>query len=212
LWMKDGEEAPRDHVEDPFVVGAHLVDRVLGAGRDDRVVICDLGVVYDAGEWQQVEPGDVLRRRAVLRLRAYQLRYRLDLGDHVAGQVARVRAGIGERLVLLVAALRRSQRALGREAVAVVGLALERRQVIQQRRFLALLFALQLADRAERALGELERAAARLHDRLGLGLGGDAGTARFALPARAVVAPLIGALGVRGEVRVDELVRLGLKG
>ena len=62
LGVEDGEEAARDHVVDAAVVVAHLVERVLGVGRDDRVVVGDLRVVDHAAERQHVEPGDVRPR------------------------------------------------------------------------------------------------------------------------------------------------------
>ena len=43
----------------------------------------------------------------VVELTTHQAGDRFDLGDHVAGQKARVRPGIGERLVLLVELLGR---------------------------------------------------------------------------------------------------------
>ena len=130
------------------------------------------------------------------RLRADQLGDRLDLGDHVARQVARVGARVGQRLVLLVAALRRAERAFGGEAVAVVGLALQRRQVVEHRRFLALLFLLELGDLARPALARRRRSPrprSRGDARLGAG----------------VEAALVGALAVGLEGRVDEPVGLG---
>ena len=49
----------------------------------------------------------------------------------VLGQVAAVGSRVGQRLVLLVQRLRQGQRGLGREAEARVGLALQRRQVVE---------------------------------------------------------------------------------
>ena len=54
VGMEDGEEAARDEVVDPAVVGAHLLGRCWARG-DDRVVVLDLGVVDHAAERQQVE-------------------------------------------------------------------------------------------------------------------------------------------------------------
>ena len=68
--------------------------------------------------------------------------------------------------MLLVEPLRRRQRASCREPVARVRLALQRRQVVQHRRALFLLFLLQLGDLRVLAL-------ARLHDRHGLRLACD---------------------------------------
>ena len=146
VGMEDGEEAPDDHVVDPLVVVAHLVHAVLGARRDDRVVVGDLGVVDHAAERQHVEPGHVGGRLGVLAVGADARGRRLDLADHVGREEARVRARVGERLVLLVEALGRGERAAGREAVAVVGLALERGQVVEERRALLLRRRLELGD------------------------------------------------------------------
>ena len=103
----------------------------LGAGRDDRVVVGDLGVVDHAPERKHLEAEDVLARPARTRLLADQLGDRLDLGDHVAGQVPRVRTRIRQRLVLLVEPLRGRQRPPRREPVAAVRVALERGQVVR---------------------------------------------------------------------------------
>ena len=168
LRMEDRQEAPHDHVVDALVVVAHAVDRVLGPGGDDRVVVGDLLVVDDARERQHVEARDIGGRRGVLALSADELGRGLDLLDHVGRQVTRVGARIGERLVLLVQALRGAERAPRGEAVAGVGLALERREVVQHRRALALLLLVELGDRALLAL-------ARLDDRERLLLARDAG-------------------------------------
>jgi hypothetical protein len=113
LRMERRQEPPDDQIVDPPVIGvlAHLVDRVaLGVGRDDRVVVGHLCVVDDARERQHVQAGHVRRRLLELPLATDQSRDLLDLRDHVSGQVARVRARIGERLVLLVETLGGAQR------------------------------------------------------------------------------------------------------
>ena len=56
VGMEHGEEAPGDHVVDPAVVVAELVELVLGVGRDDRVVVGDLRVVDHAPQRQHVQP------------------------------------------------------------------------------------------------------------------------------------------------------------
>ena len=113
LGVKHGEEASRHHVVDAPVVVAHFLERVFGARRDDGVVVAHLLVIDDTPERKHVEPDDVFGGLAVLAMRAHELRDRLDLLDHVARQIARVGARIGQRLVLLVQALRRCQRPLG---------------------------------------------------------------------------------------------------
>ena len=124
---------------------------------------------------------------------------RLDLGDHVARQVARARPRIREDLVLLVAALRGRERAAGGEAVARVRLALERREVEQERRALGALGLVELRDLAAPALD-------RRDDRLGVGRALQA-RLRALVEAAGVAAVVVG-----GEARVDEPVLLGLEG
>ena len=136
LRVEGGEEAADHEVIDAAVVGVHLLDRVLGAGRDDRVVVCDLAVVDHARQRQQVEPRDVGRGVAVFGARADQLGRRLDLARHVGRQEARVGARVGQRLVLLVEPLGGPERAPRGEAEAGVGVALERGQVVEHRRLL----------------------------------------------------------------------------
>ena len=130
------------------------------------------------------------------------------------GQVARVGARVGERLVLLVQPLRRRERALGGEPVAVVRLPLQRRQVVEHRRFLALLFLLELGDRARPALaGRDDR------ERLLLGARSAGPWSLPGLPARGVEVADVGALAAgrlalergRREGRVDQPVGLGLE-
>ena len=166
------------------------------------MVVGDLGVVDDAAERQHVEPGHVGGRLGVLVVAADAGGRRLDLADHVGGEEARVRARVGQRLVLLVEALGGGERAAGREAVAVVGLALQRGQVVEERRALLLRRRLELRDLAGLALDGGD-------DRLGLG-GGARGAAwrrRGSDPRRR------GPSGarLRLELRVDEPVLLGLE-
>ncbi len=177
LGVENGQEPAHHQVVDPQVVLVHLVDRVtLGAGGDDRVVVGDLGVVDDAAEGQQIEAEDVPRGCGVFAAFADQRGDRLDLGDHVLGQVARVGPGVGQRLVLLVQSLGGAQGAAGGEAVAAVGVALERGEVIQQRRALLALGLLELGDGADPACAVGD-------DRLGLGGGLQAWVGPRVVPA-----------------------------
>ena len=75
-------------------------------------------------------------------------RGRLDLADHVGGEEARARARVRDRLVLLVEPLRRGERAPRGEAEEGVRIPLERREVVEELRRLALVLLLQLRDRA----------------------------------------------------------------
>ena len=146
--------------------------------------------------------GDVGRGAGVLGPRADVAGDRLDLGGHVAGEEAGVRTRVGERLVLLVEALRGGERAAGGEAEARVRVALERGQVVEERRLLLLRRLLELGDRAGLA-------AHRGDDRLGL-LRGLQPRLRAGVEAAGVAAP--GVAAGRLEGRVDEPVRLGLEG
>ena len=115
--------------------------------------------------------------------------------DHVAREEARAGARVRQRLVLLVAALRGAERAPRGEPEAGVGLALQRREVVEQRRALALLGLVELGDLARLAADGGD-------DRLGLLRGADPG-------ALEVVAALVLARALGREPRVDQPVRLG---
>ena len=125
-----------------------------------------------------------------------QLGRGLDLGDHVTGQVARAGTRVGERLVLLVEALRGGERPARREAVHRVGVALERGEVVEELRALRLLLLLQLRDLALVALNGGDHGG-------GLVLGRQAAPAQVA----ADVAPLARGL----ELRLDQPVGLRLE-
>jgi len=137
----------------------------------------------DATQRQQIQADHVRRGLGVLGLTADQFGDGLDLGHDVAGEKARAGSRIGQRLVLLIQALGRGQGAPGREAKASVGVALQRGQVIEQGRALALLLLVELDDLARLV-------ATRLHDRQRLCLGGDTG-----LGPRVITAVVL-ALGV----------------
>jgi len=146
--MEDGEEALRDEVEHAPLVRRQRVHVLLDVRRDDRVMIVDLRVVDDPLQRQLVETQDVLRSPAVLGHRLQGGRRRLQLRDHVPGQIAGRRARIRDRLLPFVQGLRRLQRAPRREAVAAVCVTLQRGEVVEQGRALGLLLALDLLDRA----------------------------------------------------------------
>src|SRR4051794_2157257 len=199
VGVEDGEEAPRHQVVDPAVVVVHLLQRVVGVGGDDRVVIADLGVVDHPPERQQVERLHVGRGLAVLGAAPDAAGDLLELRDHVARQVARAGARIGQGLVLLVAALRGAQRAARAEAVARVGLALQRREVVQERRALLALGLVELGDLAAHAAhggDDGVRLVGALQARLGAG----------------VEAALVAARALGLEGGVDQPVLLGLEG
>ena len=193
--MEDRQEALGDQVVDLALVRLHLRQVVRGLGGDDRVVVLDLGVVHHAPERQILQPGDVCRSLRVLGIAPDELGGGADLGDHVAREPARVRARVGDRLVLLVELLGRAQGPLGGEAEPRVGLALERGEVVQELRAFALLLLLELRDLAPLI-------AAVLHDR---------GRELLVDPLAAEVAARVEALGVRREVGLDQPVRLGLE-
>ena len=189
--VEDGEEAARDQVEDAALVRRERVDVVVDLGRDDRVMVLDLGVVDDAPEREPVEPHHELRALRVLADRLQRGGDGLQLRDEVAGEVAGARARIRDRLLALVERLRGLQRAARGEAEAAVGVALERGQVVEERRALVLLLPLDRGDGAVLALhllGDRGRLLAVPHARLVL------------------VEPEPGV--ARVEARVDEPVRL----
>ena len=201
VGVEDRQEPADDQVVDPAVVLVHLVDRMaLGAGRDDRVVVGDLEVVDDPLQRQLLEAEHVLGAGRVLGLGADEPRDRLDLGDHVAGQVARVRARVRQRLVLLVEPLGRGERPSRGEAEAGVGVALQRGEVVEQLRALLALGLLELRDLAGLAVAVADD---------GLRLGGGLDPRVRA----GVVAALVAARAVLGgvELGVDDPVGLGLE-
>ena len=156
-----GEEAPHDHVVELLLGLVQVLGR--GERRDDREVVRHLGVVEDA----LVGAHPLLldhapRERAVGVGFAQHLHRRLHGAQVVLRQGARIGAGIGQHLVLLVERLGERERRARREAEATVGLALQAGQVVEQRRDLR---------RGLRLLGDLARlAVARRGDRLGAGL------------------------------------------
>jgi hypothetical protein len=81
--VEHGEEPARDQVVDALVVAVHLVELVVRARRDDRVVVGDLLVVDHAAERQDVEALHVLGGLRVLAVAADVAGDRLELVDHV---------------------------------------------------------------------------------------------------------------------------------
>ncbi len=186
--------------------GRELADVVLDVRGDDRVVVVDLGVVDDPGERKRVELQHELRSRRVLGDVDERRRGRLQLRDEVAGEPAGARARIRDRLLALVQGLGGRERAAGGEAEAPVRIALERGQVVEERRPLRLLLALDVLDGAGLA-GDLRDdllGALRLLEP-GLLTGGRVLVVR---PDRIEPEPLV----ARVEARVDEPVRLGDEG
>ena len=103
LGVEDGEEAARDHVVDAPVVGAHLLERC-----SERVgMIAWWSVTFSSlttrASGSRSRPVTYSAPRGTRAALADELGDRLDLVDHVGGQVARVGARVGQRLVLLVA-------------------------------------------------------------------------------------------------------------
>ena len=131
-----GIEGREKALDDEIVeLGFELV-QVLGRNErgDDREVIGDLRVVEDP----LVGPHPLLlqhfsREHAVELRVGKRLHRRLHGADVVLRQRARIRARVGERLVFLIERLREGQGRAGGEPEAAVGLALQRRQVVEQR-------------------------------------------------------------------------------
>ena len=189
--VEHGQEAARDEVEDAALVGRERVDVVRDVGRDDRVVVVDLRVVDHSAERKLLEAEDEAGRAGVLLDRLEGGRGRLELRHEVAGEPARARARVRDRLLALVERLRGLERPPRREPEAAVRVALERGEVVEERRTLGLLLALDRLDDAVLAR-DLRR------DRVG---------------PLAVLQPNLVALEpeplvARVEARVDEPVRL----
>ena len=155
LGVEDGQEAAHDEVEDAGVVAGQLLARQL-AGRDDRVVVVDLGVVHDPRERQHVEPGHVRRGLAHRRDARQAAGGRLERRDLVGREELRAGSRIGDDGAgrgALVQALGRGERPLRGEPVAAVRVALEARQVVEERRAGLALGALDGRDECRRAAG-----------------------------------------------------------
>jgi hypothetical protein len=155
LRVEHREEAAHDQVEDAGVVAGQLLPGQL-AGGDDRVVVADLGVVHDARQRQHVEPGHVGGRGAHGADAGQAAGGRLERRDHVSREELRPRPRVGDDRAgggALVEALRGGQRPLGREPVAAVRVALEARQVVEQRRAGLALAALDARDGRGRSAG-----------------------------------------------------------
>ena len=120
---------------------------MVAVGRDDGVVVGHLGVVDDLAQRQLVEPDHEAGGVGVHRGGgAHASGDRLELGDHVAGQVARVGTRVGQHLVLVVQRLRGRQGPRRREPEAPVGLALQGRQVVEEGGLLGLRLGLEGLD------------------------------------------------------------------
>ncbi|MNQ55759.1 hypothetical protein D3C85_698610 [compost metagenome] len=135
-----GQEA-LEHQVVQLGLGFAQVMRDLQRG-DDGKVIRHLLVVEDAAvrlDPLLADDGVRVARQAAhgvgaaLGQRAHGFLHR---GDVVLGQVARIGTRVGQRLVAFVQGLGQRQRGLGRKAEPAVGLALQRRQVVQGRRHL----------------------------------------------------------------------------
>ena len=146
--VEHGEEAPGDQIEDAPFVGRELRHVVLDVGRDDRVVVVDARVIDDAAERELPEGEHVARGVGVLGDRDERLGRGLELRDEIAGEEARRGPRIRDRLLALVERLGRLQRPPRREAEAAVRVALEGREVVEERRALGLLLALDRLDLA----------------------------------------------------------------
>ena len=129
--IKDRDETLGDHLEK---LGLDLVEPGGGgAGRDDGVVVGDLGIVEDLAGLDD----HVLLQGALSVLSQFLVLEGLECGFYsgevVLGKVAGISTGIGEHLVVLVETLGELQGALGAKAEAAVRLALQGGQVIEER-------------------------------------------------------------------------------
>ena len=118
--MEDGQEAARDEIEDPPLVGREALNLVLDVGGDDRVVVVDAGVVHDPAERKLVGPEHEAGGRRILADRLQRGGGRLQLRDEVAGKKARGSTRVRDRLLVLVQGLGCLQRAARGEPEAPV--------------------------------------------------------------------------------------------
>ena len=160
--VEHGKESPYDHVVELVLGFVQLLGRLQGG--DDGEVIRDPAVV----EYALVRPHpallqDVPRKGGKRPFGAERLERSLHRADVILGQRPRIGSGIGENFVSLVQRLGERQSHPGGKAKTGIGLALQARQIEQQRGELG------------RRLGLLARdaalAAALGDDRLGLGGG-----------------------------------------
>ena len=139
-----GDEPADDQVVELGLVGLQRAQIRPALGGHDGVMVADLAVV--------VEPPGVHVEVHLLRMRqrgvglGQILEHLFHLRAHVVGQIAAVRARIGDELVGLVERLRQLERFVGREAELAVGLALQAGQVEQLGRREALVLQRALGD------------------------------------------------------------------
>ena len=150
------DQPPDDQVVQPPLVGVERLQVRPAVGRHDGVVVADAGIVVVApGGQVQVH----LRRGDQRGVRLGQQGEHLaDLRAHVVGQIAAVRARIGDQLVRLIQRLRQLERPVGGKAKLLVGFALQRRQVEQLRRLEPLVLRPALLDHRRPALHRVAHA------------------------------------------------------
>ena len=141
-----GQEILRWRVEDrQEALDDEVVELRFGLGqalgllqrRNDREVVRNLGVVENA--FVGLDPfllQDLPREGAIRIRRAERFERRPDRRKIILGEGTRVGPRIGEHLVPFVERLRQRQRSARRETKATVGLTLQTRQVVEQRRAL----------------------------------------------------------------------------
>ena len=129
VGIKRRDQLPRHHLIELLLIRRQRAGPAPGG--DDGMVVGELCVVIDpfAGIDRLVRR----EHQRAQRLR-HSLQNSLHLGAHIVGKIARIGARIGQQLVLFIQRLRQVQRFLRGKAVARVGLALQGRQIIQQRR------------------------------------------------------------------------------
>ena len=181
--MEGRQEAAHDQVVDPRLALRQRVE-VGGARRgNDRVVIAHLGVVDVAAPQGRKAAREQPLGRLGVGSAGHRRHHRAQPGRDVPGQVAGVRARIGDQLALLVEGLRRLKRLVRRQPVAAVRLLLERGQVVQERRRDSLLAPSHLDDSPR-----LPREAR--HERAGLLLAAQTRGERRLSPRRSALGPL----------------------
>ena len=136
----------RDHlIEIALIRRKRQLVRPLASG-DDRVVIGELRIVKHARRHANAKGKRLFADR--LQIPGIGGKRLFHLAGHVPREIPAIRSGIGDQLMVLVKLLRGGKRLFRREAKLPVCLALQGRQVVEQRRILRLLFPRRLRDDA----------------------------------------------------------------
>ena len=137
IRIEHGCQPLGDQLIEPSLVRRQREIRRLLSGRNNGVVVGQLRIVKDA----LAHPHAVFQRLFAQRLQSAIIRGEraLHLAQHIMREIAAVRSGIGQQLMLFIELLCGFQRLFCGKAELRVGFPLKRRQVIEQRRRKALM-------------------------------------------------------------------------